>query len=103
VIVVIHGLREYLDLPYRRLLDVLHEMHEIVERLKIMPTELTLCMLWQFNWSHQLRERNCLIRCSIGGCVLKTWRWRRRLWLSRTCRCAHGSDTTPNAAAGQSI
>ena len=26
VIVAIHGLREYLDLPYRRLLDVLHEM-----------------------------------------------------------------------------
>ncbi len=33
VIVVIHGLREYLDLPYRRLLDVLHEMHGIVEKM----------------------------------------------------------------------
>jgi len=40
VIVVIHGLREYLDLPYRRLLDVLHEMHGIVEKLNLEPTEL---------------------------------------------------------------
>ncbi len=40
VIVVIHGLREYLDLPYRRLLDVLHEMHVIVEKLNLAPSEL---------------------------------------------------------------
>lgn len=40
VIVVIHGLREYLDLPYRRLLDVLHEMHGIGEKLNLEPTEL---------------------------------------------------------------
>jgi hypothetical protein len=35
VIVVVHGLREYLDLPYRRLLDVLHEMHGIVEKMDL--------------------------------------------------------------------
>ena len=40
VIVTIHGLREYLDLPYRRLLDVLHEMHGIVERIGLKPSEL---------------------------------------------------------------
>jgi len=40
VTVVIHGLREYLDLPYRRLLDVLHEMHGIVEKLNLEPSEL---------------------------------------------------------------
>jgi hypothetical protein len=31
VIVAIHGLREYLDLPYRRLLDVLSEMPRITD------------------------------------------------------------------------
>lgn len=40
VIVVIHGLREYLDLPYRRLLDALHEMHGIVAKLNVKPNEL---------------------------------------------------------------
>ena len=40
VIVVIHGLREYLNLPYRRLLDVLHEMHGVVEKLNLEPSDL---------------------------------------------------------------
>lgn len=40
VIVVIHGLREYLDLPYRRLLDILHEMPDIVEKLNLKTSEL---------------------------------------------------------------
>lgn len=40
VIVVIHGLREYLDLPYRWLLDVLHKMHRVVEKLNLEPSEL---------------------------------------------------------------
>jgi hypothetical protein len=40
VIVAIHGLREYLDLPYRRLLDLLHEMHDIVEKLGLDRSEL---------------------------------------------------------------
>lgn len=40
VIIVIHGLREYLDLPYRRLLNVLHEMHGVVEKLDLEPSEL---------------------------------------------------------------
>ncbi|QRY22490.1 IS5 family transposase [Halobacterium sp. GSL-19] len=48
VIVVIHGLREYLDLPYRRLLDVLHEMKGIVKKLDLEPSDLpdftTVCV-----------------------------------------------------------
>jgi IS5 family transposase len=40
VIVAIHGLREYLDLHYRRLLDLLHEMHDIVEKLGLDLSEL---------------------------------------------------------------
>ncbi|MFC7072875.1 hypothetical protein ACFQJ7_13630 [Halovenus rubra] len=40
VIVVIHGLREYLDLPYRRLLDLLQEMHRVIEKLNLEPSEL---------------------------------------------------------------
>jgi IS5 family transposase len=40
VIVAIHGLREYLDLPYRRLLDVLHEMHGIIKKMDLKPSEL---------------------------------------------------------------
>jgi len=41
VIVAIHGLREYLDHPYRRLLDVLHEMPGIVSKLDLAVTELS--------------------------------------------------------------
>ena len=40
VIVAIHGLREYLDLPYRRLLDVLHEMQGIIKKMGLKPSEL---------------------------------------------------------------
>lgn len=40
VIVAIHGLREYLDFSYRRLLDVLHEMHGIVEKMGLKPSGL---------------------------------------------------------------
>ncbi|WP_123622863.1 IS5 family transposase [Halorubrum sp. CSM-61] len=40
VIVAIHGLREYLDLPYRRLLDVLHEMQGIIKKMDLKPSEL---------------------------------------------------------------
>lgn len=40
VIIVIHGLREYLYLPYRQLLDVLHEMHGIVEKIGLKTDEL---------------------------------------------------------------
>jgi IS5 family transposase len=51
VIISIHGLREYLDLPYRRLLDVLAEMHGIVQKLGLDVDELpdfsTVCARWQ--------------------------------------------------------
>lgn len=47
VIIALHGLREYLDLPYRRLLDVLSEMPGIVRKLGLTVDELpdftTLC------------------------------------------------------------
>ncbi len=54
VIVAIHGLRECLDFPYRRLLDVLHEMRGIVEKLDLETSELpdftTVCI-----WKQQLK------------------------------------------------
>jgi len=47
VIVAIHGLREYLDHTYRRLLDVLYEMHGIVAKLDLavadLPDFTTVC------------------------------------------------------------
>jgi len=39
--VTIHGLCEYLDHTYRRLLDVLHEMHGIVAQLDPAVAELS--------------------------------------------------------------
>lgn len=48
VIVAVHGLREYLDHPYRRLLDVLHEMSRMVEKLGLavarIPDFYTMCV-----------------------------------------------------------
>jgi len=40
VIITLHGLREYLDLPYRRLLDVLEEMPGIVRKFGLSVDEL---------------------------------------------------------------
>ena len=51
VIVSIHGLKTYLDLPYRRLLDVLHEMPRIAQILDLEPSQLpdftTVCARMQ--------------------------------------------------------
>jgi len=51
VIVSIHGLKTYLDLPYRRLLDVLYEMPRIGQILGLEPGELldftTVCARMQ--------------------------------------------------------
>jgi len=51
VIVSIHGLETYLDLPYRRLLDVLYEMPRIDRILDLKPRELpdftTVCTRMQ--------------------------------------------------------
>lgn len=51
VIVSIHGLKTYLDLPYRRLLDVLYEMPRIGRILGLEPFELpdftTVCTRMQ--------------------------------------------------------
>jgi hypothetical protein len=48
VIIVIYGLREFLDLPYRRLLDVLNEMHDIVGKMGLhvgeRPDFTTVCV-----------------------------------------------------------
>ena len=40
VIVALHGLREYLDHPYRRLMDVLYEMSRIIGILDLESSEL---------------------------------------------------------------
>jgi len=51
VIVSIHGLKTYLDLPYRRLLDVLHEMPRITRILDLevpqLPDFTTVCARMQ--------------------------------------------------------
>jgi len=51
VIASVHSLRTYLDLPYRRLLDVLFEMPQIDRILSLEPVELpdftTVCMCMQ--------------------------------------------------------
>ena len=51
VIVSIHGLRVYLDHPYRRLMDVLSEMPRITRILGLEPSELpdfsTVCARYQ--------------------------------------------------------
>jgi IS5 family transposase len=51
VIVSIHGLKTYLDLPYRRLLDVLHEMPGIARILGLevaqLPDFTTVCARMQ--------------------------------------------------------
>lgn len=51
VIVSIHGLKTYLDLPYRRLLDVLHEMPRIARILGLevsqLPDFTTVCTRMQ--------------------------------------------------------
>lgn len=68
VIVAIHGLREYLDHPYRRLPDVLAEMHGIVADLGLSVDELpdftTVCTrkqeLVMAVWRVLLRESAAL-------------------------------------------
>jgi hypothetical protein len=51
VIVSIHGLKTYFDLPYRRLLDVLYEMPRISQILGLETTQLpdftTVCARMQ--------------------------------------------------------
>jgi len=51
VIVSIHGLKTYLDLPYRRLLDILHEMPRITGILGLevsqLPDFTTVCARMQ--------------------------------------------------------
>lgn len=47
VIIALNGLREYLDFTYRRFLDVLCEMPEIVDKLGLtvdqLPDSTTVC------------------------------------------------------------
>jgi IS5 family transposase len=67
VIVAIHGLREYLDLPYRRLLDILREMPDIVEKLGLSVEELpdftTVCARKQ---ALKMRVWRVLLRLSVN-------------------------------------
>lgn len=65
VIVAIHGLRECLDHTYRRLLDVLHEMHGIVARFDLavadLPDLTTVCTR---NQDRKMRVWRVLLRLS---------------------------------------
>jgi IS5 family transposase len=65
VIVAIHGLCEYLNHPYRRLLYVLHEMHGIVAQLDIavadLPDFTTVCTRTQ---DPEMRIWRVLLRLS---------------------------------------
>jgi IS5 family transposase len=67
VIVAIHGLREYLDLPYRRLLDILREIPDIVEKLGLSVEELpdftTVCARKQ---ALKMRVWRVLLRLSVN-------------------------------------
>ena len=61
IIIVIHGLRKYLDLPYRRLLDVLQEMHGIAGKMNLGPSELpdfTTVAFLKPRGNHKKREKN---------------------------------------------
>ncbi len=66
MIVAIHGLRKYLDHTYRRLLDVLHEMHGIVAKLDPAVTDLpsftTACTRKQ---DLEMRIWRVLLRLSV--------------------------------------
>jgi len=61
----LHGLREHLDHPYRRLLDVLHEMHCVVAKLDLAVDELpdftTVCTRKQ---DLEMRTWRVLLRLS---------------------------------------
>ncbi len=67
VIVALHGLREYLDLPYRRFLDILREMPDIVEKLGLTVEELpdftTVCARKQ---ELKMRVWRVLLRLSVN-------------------------------------
>ena len=67
VIIAIHGLREYLDLPYRRLLDILREMPDIVEKFGLSVAELpdftTVCARKQ---ALKMRVWRVLLRLSVN-------------------------------------
>ncbi|MCO8265424.1 hypothetical protein NKF06_02195 [Haloferax sp. AB510] len=64
MLVAIHGLREYLDLPYRRFLDILREISDIVGKLGLSVEELL-----DFNTVCARKQ------------ALKTWVWRMLLRL----------------------
>lgn len=67
VIIALHGLREYLALPYRRLLDILREMPDIVEKLGLSVEELpdftTVCARKQ---ALKMRVWRVLLRLSVN-------------------------------------
>lgn len=67
VIITLHRLREYLDLPYRRLLDILREMPDIVEKFGLSVEELpdftTVCARKQ---ALKMRVWRVLLRLSVN-------------------------------------
>jgi hypothetical protein len=65
VIVAIYGLREYLDHTYRRLLDVLHEMHGIVAKLDLAVADLP-DWLNRVSWFDLCRGSRCSSGVGMG-------------------------------------
>ncbi|WP_265112520.1 IS5 family transposase [Halosolutus halophilus] len=67
VIVSIHGLREYLNQPYRRMLDILYEMPGIVAKLGLavdqLPDFTTVCTRKQ---DLKMRVWRVLLRLSVS-------------------------------------
>ncbi len=66
MIVTIHGLRGYLDHTYRQLLNVLHEMYVIIDRLGLtvadLPDFTTVCTRKQ---DLEMRVWRVLLRLSV--------------------------------------
>jgi IS5 family transposase len=65
VIVGLHGLREYLGHPYRRLIDVLHEMPGIVSKFGLTVVELPdFTTVWTRKQELEMRIWRVLLRLS---------------------------------------
>lgn len=47
MIIALHGLREYFDLPYRQLLDIFRKLLDVVDKLGLvvgeLPDFITVC------------------------------------------------------------
>lgn len=67
VIVALHEIREYLDLPYRRLLGILREMPDIVEELGLTVEELPdFSTVYAQKQALKMRVWRVLLRLSVN-------------------------------------